>query len=69
MGRLMHWARFPVRLVGRLLATVSIRDVHLYGGWLLITVGAVAAVGPWGLTLGGACLFAVGVFGITPTRE
>lgn len=69
MGRLMRWAAAPVRLAGRLLAPVSVRDAHLYGGWFLITVGAVAAVGPWGLSLGGACLFAVGVFGITPTRE
>lgn len=61
MGALSRW-------LSRSWRHVSLRDAHLYGGWLLLTAGSVWTSGAWGLVVGGACLFVVGVFGISPTR-
>lgn len=44
------------------------RDVMLFGGWLLLTVGAALLSVPWGLVAGGVSMFLVAVFGIAPAR-
>lgn len=45
------------------------RDWMFAGGWGLLTVGGVVALGfGWGLFVGGACLFLTAVLGIAPTK-
>lgn len=48
---------------------MNFRDWMLGGGWALLTIGFVVALGfGWGCAIGGTTLFLTGVFGITPTK-
>jgi hypothetical protein len=50
------------RLVSFLVGLADMRDLHVYGGLLLVTCGAWALLGPGALILPGAALFYLGTW-------
>lgn len=71
-----NWRRTAARIALPFVMTaawvrvqIGARDLHIYGGLALLGLGLWTDFGAYALTVPGALLFGIGVWGISPSKD